>query len=76
MPYYLFNWQSAREKHIAEHGITRSEFEEVVMDPDYVAESRSRGDYIAFGGTSTGKYIACVYEEFDDWVFPITAFEV
>lgn len=66
MAYYFFNWHPARELHIAEHGVTRAEFEEVVMDPDHIDVSESSGKLIAFGPTSTGKYLACVYDEFED----------
>lgn len=46
------------------------------MDPDHTDVSDTSGKLIAFGPTSTGKYLACVYEEFEDWIYPITAFEV
>lgn len=76
MPYYLFNGSARAEQHLALHGVTRGEFEEVVMDPDRVEISSSSGDLIAFGPTSTGKYLACIYDEFEDWIYPITADEV
>lgn len=55
MPFYLFIWNGPIEEHIAEHGVTPDEFEEVVCDPDEVNQSRSSGRQIAFGETSTGK---------------------
>ncbi len=59
------------------HGVTPDEFEEVVCDPDEVDQSLSSGRPIAFGETSTGKYLACVYELLDDTtVLPVTAYEV
>ena len=77
MPWYLFQWDSETEDHLAEHGVTSEEFEEVVCSPDAVGESRSTGGPIAFGYTSTGKYIACLYEMLDaDTVLPVTAYEV
>ena len=49
---------------------------EVVCDPDFVEESRSSGRPIAFGYTSTGKYLACIYELLDEvTVYAITAYE-
>ncbi len=77
MPFYLFVWNELLEEHIAAHGVTREEFEEVVCDPDDVCASRSSGRPIAFGETSTGKYLGCVYELLDDaTVRPVTAYEV
>ena len=77
MPFYLFIWNEMIEEHLATHGVTPDEFEAVVCDPDEVELSRSSGRPIAFGGTSTGKYLACVYELLDDTtVLPVTAYEV
>jgi uncharacterized DUF497 family protein len=77
VPFYLFIWNDQNEEHLAEHGVTRDEFAEVVCDPDAVGQSRSSGHPIALGETSTGKYLACVYELLDDTtVLPVTAYEV
>jgi hypothetical protein len=76
MPFYLFQWTVQIERHLEEHGISPDEFEEVVCDPDFVTKSRSTGRPIAFGSTSSGKYVACVYELIDDTtVVPVTAYE-
>ena len=76
MPWYEFIWDGENEQHLAEHGVTLEEFVEVVSNPDRVEISRSSGRPIAFGPTSTGKYLACVYEMFDEFtVYAITAFE-
>ena len=64
-------------QHIAEHGISKEEVEEVLENPDGVETSRSSGRPIAFGETTTGRIIAVVYEEIDeDTVYPVTAYEV
>ncbi len=77
MPVFLFVWNDQIEEHVAEHGVTPDEFEEVVCDPDEVDQSRSSGRAIAFGETSSGKYLACVYELLDETtVLPVTAYEV
>lgn len=76
MPYYFFLWQDDNTDHVGQHGVTPEEFEEVVCQPDFVEPSRSSDRLIAFGITSTGKYLACVYEMLDsDTVYPVTAFE-
>lgn len=64
-------------QHIAEHGISKAEVEEVLRSPTGIESSRSSHRPIAFGVTSTGRLIAVVYEAVDeDTAYPITAFEV
>jgi uncharacterized DUF497 family protein len=76
VPWYEFIWDGENDEHLAEHGVTPEEFAEVVCNPDRVDTSRSSGRPIAFGPTSTGKYLACVYELLDEFsVYAITAFE-
>ena len=76
MPFYLFIWDGENEEHLAEHGITPEEFSEVVCDPYRVEKSRSSGRPIAFGYTSSGRYLACVYEMIDETsIYPVTAYE-
>jgi len=77
MPHVFFLWNDSLRDYIARHGITQEEFEEVVLDSSEVQMSRSSGRPIVFGETSTGKYIACVFEYLDrDTIVPVTAFEV
>jgi uncharacterized DUF497 family protein len=79
MPWLDVVWVPGKQgniEHIVEHGITQDDVEEVVQDPDRQDTSRSSGRPIAFGYTSSGKYIAVVYEQLDDnTVYPITAYE-
>ena len=76
MPYYVFFWYDDNLEHIAEHGVTTDEFEEIVCDPERVEASRSSNRLIAFG-ESKGRCLVCVYEMMDDTnVLPITAYEV
>jgi len=77
MPYYIFLWTPENIEHLAEHDVTPEEFEEVVMYPDYEDISRSSGDPVAFGETSTGRYLCCVFRRMDDdTIEPVTAFDV
>jgi uncharacterized DUF497 family protein len=76
VPWYEFIWDDENEEHLDQHGVTPEEFVEVVCDPDRVGKSRSSGRPIAFGPTSTGRYLACVYELLDEsTVYPITAYD-
>jgi uncharacterized DUF497 family protein len=76
MPFFFFIWDEENERHLAEHGITPDEFEEVVCDPDSIDQSRTTARPIAFGMTSTGRYLGCVYELLDaDTIYAITAYK-
>jgi len=76
MPWFHFFWTDENSEHIEQHGVTLDEFEEVVQNPDRLTQSASSGKPLAFGWTSTGKFIGCVYELLNDnTVYPITAFE-
>ena len=76
MPYYFFLWDEKNIRHVAEHGVTTEEFEEVVQAPQGVEASRSSGLPVAFGYTADGRFLACVYEKLDDdTIYPVTAYE-
>ncbi len=66
-------------QHIAEHDITRDEVEEVLNEGyEDSTFSRSSERPITFGWTTTGKYIAVIYEEVEQdplILRPVTAFE-
>jgi uncharacterized DUF497 family protein len=65
--------------HSAEHGITAEEVEDVLLDRDSEGTiSRSSGRTITFGYTSSGHYLAVVWEHIDDdplTIYPITAYD-
>ncbi len=65
-------------QHVAEHGITVEEVEEVIYAAEEVIASQSSGRPMTFGETSTGKYIAVVFEVVEKdplAVYPVTAYE-
>jgi len=77
MPHFFFLWNDELIDYIQLHGVTQDEFEEVVLDSIEVQTSCSSGRPIVFGETSTGKYLACIFEYIDrDTVLPVTAYEV
>ena len=65
--------------HIAQHGLTPDEVEDVLFDPDSdTTTSRSSGENITFGYTAAGRYIAVDWEHVMDdplTMRPITAYE-
>jgi hypothetical protein len=77
MPYHFFVWTPEIVDHLAEHDVTPDDFEEVVNNPDSEDVSRSSGNPVAFGSTSDGRYICCVFRRVDkDTIEPVTAYEV
>lgn len=77
MPFYLYLWDGENELHLAEHGVSADEFEQVVGNPDTTVESKSSGRPAAVGYTATGRYLICVFKLIDDvTVYPITAYEL
>lgn len=65
-------------QHVAEHGLSIEEVEEVLYDADEVIASNSSGRPMVFGETATGKYIAIVFDVVDEdplAVYPVTAYE-
>jgi hypothetical protein len=69
-------------QHIAEHGVTMDEVEDVISNPDgdlVTANRNPSGNMLTFGFTSTGRYLCVAWEHVDDdplTVYPVTAFDV
>jgi hypothetical protein len=77
MPYYDFLWTDETLAHLAEHGVQREDFEEVVRNPTRVGVSRSTGRPCCWGETVDGRRLFCVYEFLDDLtIVPVTAYDV
>lgn len=65
-------------QHIAEHGVTIEEVEDVLYAAEEVVASHSSGRPITFGETGTGKYLAVVFDIVEGdplTVYPVTANE-
>ena len=57
-----FDWDDANEEHIARHGVTPAEVEEVFFAR--VSAKRSRlGRYLILGRSSAGRYLSVVIEK-------------
>ena len=80
MPYYEIIWNEepgGNLEHIAEHGLSPEDVEEVLFNPVDRDVNRSSGLPIVFGFTPDGRYILVVYEQIDDvTVYPVTAYVV
>jgi hypothetical protein len=77
MPYYEFLWTEEIVDHLAEHGVTTKDFEEVVSNPNRLGVSRSSGRPCCWGETADGRRLFRVYEYLDDLtIIPVTAYEV
>lgn len=67
-------------QHVAEYDLSREEVESVLLETGNVeGTSRSSGRPIVFGWTSTGRFIAVVFEWSSEnplVIYPITAYEV
>jgi uncharacterized DUF497 family protein len=77
MPFLNFFWTDEAIEHIAEHGVSQEDFEQVVCRPDTKGFSRSSRLPAAWGYTADDRYIMAVYEDLDNLtVRPVTAYEV
>jgi hypothetical protein len=62
-------------RHIAEHGLTKEDVEEVLLGIHELDTSRTTGRPIGFGFTSTGAFICVIFEWLDEaTAYPITAY--
>ena len=69
-------WTSVNLAHIAEHGVTMDEVEQVLEAPELLTNSRSTGLPLVLGYTTSGRLLAVIFEQIDEaTVHPITAYE-
>lgn len=77
MPRYFYQWTPVNICHLAEHGVTPEEFEEVVENARRNIKSDSSGRPACIGITDAGRKLFCVFEFIDPIeVEPFTAYEV
>ena len=74
---YQFVWSDDRIDHIAGHGVTAEEVEQVCFGRALVLRAKSQGHnpvYYCLGQTLSGRYLFCVVIAFPDGNgFPVTA---
>ena len=75
-----FIWPEERVEHIARHGVTPEEVEEVCFGKCLVQRAKSEGEnpvYYVLGQTEAGRYLLCVVIRFPDGNgYPVTAREM
>jgi hypothetical protein len=79
MPYFLrFLWTDENEEHVAAHGVSKGEFEEVILKAPKSAVWRNAktGNLNVIGTTSAGRTILCAYDDIDEVTcYPVTAYD-
>ena len=77
MPIAQFLWPEDRVEHIAEHGVTPEEFEQVCFGRALILRAKARGEnpvYYVLGETDSGRHLFCVVIEFPGGKgYPVTA---
>jgi uncharacterized DUF497 family protein len=77
MQVHEFVWPDDRVDHIAQHGITPDEVEDVCFGKPLVYRAKSEGKnpvYYVLGQTNAGRYLFCVIIQFPDGKgYPVTA---
>lgn len=72
-----FIWPEERIDHIARHGVTPGEVEDVCFGDPLVQRAKSEGEnpvYYMLGQTRSGRYLFCVVIVFPDGKgYPVTA---
>lgn len=70
-------WSEDRKEHIARHGVTPEEVEEVCFGLSLIQRVKSRKKnpvYYIFGQTDSGRYLFCVVIQFPEGTgYPVTA---
>jgi uncharacterized protein len=73
-------WPEERIEHIARHGVTPAEVEEVCFGKSFVRRAKSEGAnpvYYVMGQSVAGRYLFCVIIPFPDGnAYPVTAREM
>jgi uncharacterized DUF497 family protein len=74
-----FDWDEANEKHLARHGVSRREAEDVLTDPlSQIIDSELVDEelrYRQIGSTADGRILIVIFTMRNQTVRPITGFE-
>lgn len=76
MPWFDVIWTPEVIEHLAQHGVTADEFEEVVFSGP-VRSNKTPPRFEVVGTTMEGRLLKCVFERVDPvTVLPVTAFDL
>jgi uncharacterized DUF497 family protein len=70
-----FDWDKDNERHLANHGISRSDAEDVLLGNHILLEYQMEGNeqrYIALGATRAGRILSIVFAIRGEAMRPIT----
>ena len=73
-----FDWDQHNEQHLAKHGISRSDAQDVLSGNHVLLEYQTEGNeqrWVAVGATRKGKIISIVFAVRGDAMRPITGWE-
>ena len=73
-----FDWDEHNERHLAKHGISRSDAEDVLSGNHLLLEYQMEGNeerWIAVGSTHGGRILSIVFAVRDGAIRPITGWE-
>ena len=77
MPIRELLWPQDRIDHIAQHGVTPDEVNEVCFGKPFIQRAKTQGEnpvYYIMGQTNAGRYLFCVVIRFPDRRgYPVTA---
>ena len=77
MPIRELLWPQDRIDHIAQHGVTSDEVNEVCFGKPFIQRAKTQGKnpvYYVLGQTNAGRYLFCVVIQFPDGRgYPVTA---
>lgn len=77
MAFRICMWSEEVADHIAQHGVSMDDFEDVLADPEEELVSESSGLPAVTGYTGDGRRLFCVFREIDEvYVQPVTAYEI
>jgi len=73
-----FDWDEHNERHLAQHGISRADAEDVLSGNHMLLEHQMEGDeqrWIALGATRAGRILSIVFSVRGEAVRPITGWQ-
>lgn len=75
MPWFDFFWYDENIRHLAEHGVTTEEFEQVLSAAE-IFEISDSGSQMVRGSPLEGRWLVCIFDMIDDVsILPVSAYE-